>query len=59
MKSLKKAILMIIGSVLTMLSIPFTASASAIDTAATGDGRIYLALGVLVVAIVVVILMLV
>ncbi len=59
MKRFKKAILMLIGSVLTILSVPFTASAAAIDTAATGDGRIYLALGILVVAIVVVILMLV
>ena len=59
MKKFKRAILLLIGSVLMMLSVPFTASAATVDTAATGDGRIYLALGVFVVAIVVVILMLV
>lgn len=59
MKGFKKAILMLISSVLTVLSVPFTASAATVDTAATGDGRIYIALGVLVIAIVVVILMLV
>ena len=59
MKSFKKALLMLIGFVLTILLVPFTASAASVDTAATGDGRIYIALGVLVVAIIVVILMLV
>lgn len=59
MKSFTKTMLMLIGSVLTVLSTPFAASAAAVDTAATGDGRIYIALGVLVIAIVVVILMLV
>ena len=50
---------MIIGSVITMLALPLNVSAAAVDTAATGDGRIYIALGVLAVAIFIVILMLV
>lgn len=59
MKKFTKDFFLIICSVVSLIAMPLSASAAETDAAATGDGRIFLAVGILAAAVVVVVVMLV